>query len=54
MVATTQTQFETSRSKSLKVEKCTKTVRSGCIHDSNLSEKKVQSFNVQLKTVSGS
>ena len=35
----TWSEFETSRSKSLKVEKCTKTVRSGCIHNSNLSEK---------------
>ena len=33
-------EFETSRSKTLKVGKCTKTLRSGCIHNSNLSEKR--------------
>ena len=36
----TWSEFETSRSKTLKVGKCTKTVRSGCIHNSNLSEKR--------------
>ena len=50
----TWSEFETSRSKTLKIGKCTKTVRSGCIHNSNLSEKKAQSFNAQFKTDSGS
>ena len=36
----TWSEFETSGSKTLKVGKCTKTVRSGCIHNSNLSEKR--------------
>ena len=36
----TWSEFETSRSKTLKVGKCTKTVSSGCIHNSNLSEKR--------------
>ena len=36
----TWSEFETSRSKTLKVGKCTKTIRSGCIHNSNLSEKR--------------
>ena len=36
----TWSEFKTSRSKTLKVEKCTKTVRSGCIQNSNLSEKR--------------
>ena len=46
--------FETSRPKSLKVGKCTKTIRSGWSHNSNLSQKKAQSFNAQFKTDPGS
>ena len=48
----TWSEYETSRLKSLKVEKCTKTVRSGCIHNSNLSEKRHKPL--QFKTVPGS
>ena len=36
----TWSKFETSRPKSLKVGKCTKTIRSGWSHNSNLSEKR--------------
>ena len=50
----TWSEFETSRSKTLKVGKCTKTIRSGCIHNSNLSGKKAQIFNAQFKTDPGS
>ena len=50
----TWSEFKTSRSKSLKAGKCTKTVRSGWIHNSNLSRKKAQSFNAQFKTDPGS
>ena len=38
----TWSEFETSRSKTLKVGTCTKTIRSGCIHNSNLPEKRRQ------------